>query len=81
MKDIKLYIEVVYYKDGTSSCNVYREYVKYSGSIKYDSLGIFKNNFLGMIRAKRRLTKFKKFHKRHKFDEVSDYSIVEKVIY
>ena len=46
MKDIKLYIEVVFYADGTSERVVNREYVNFLDNTKYDTLARFKNNFL-----------------------------------
>ena len=81
MKDIKLYIEVVFYRDGTSALRVVREYVSWLGNTNYDILASFKNNFLGKIRAKRQLTKWKKYHELHDFSDDNGYSIIEETIY
>lgn len=73
MKELKLYIEVVYSKEGRSELRIVREYVKGVGIgiginyPEYEILSIFKNNFLGKIKAKRELNKWKKYHKAHNF--------------
>ena len=81
MKDIKLYIEVVFYRDGTSSLRVVRKYVTFLGNTKYDIVASFKNNFLGKIRAKMQLAKWKKYHELHDFSDDNGYSIIEETIY
>ena len=81
MNDLKLYIEVVFYPDGTSERRVVREYVNWLDNRKYDFLARFKNNFLGKIRAKRRLDKWKKYHEIHDFSGENDYSVIEETIY
>lgn len=80
MNDLKLYIEVVFYPDGTSERRVVREYVNWLDNREYDFLARFENNFLGKIRAERRLAKWKKYHKAHDFTE-NDYSVIEEIIY
>lgn len=60
MNDLKLYIEVVFYPDGTSERRVVREYVNWLNNTQYDILAKYKNNFLGKFRAKRKLAKWKK---------------------
>ena len=81
MKDLKLYIEVVFYADGTSERLVIREYVNWRDDRKYDTLARFKNNFLGKIRAKRKLAKWKKYHEAHDFSGEDDYSVIEEIIF
>lgn len=81
MNDLKLYIEVVFYPDGTSERRVVREYVNWLDHRKYDFLARFKNNFLGKIRAERRLDKWKKYHEVHDFSGGDDYSVIEEIIY
>ena len=81
MKDIKLYIEVVFYADGTSERVVNREYVNWLDNTKYDTLARFKNNFLGKIRSKRKLAKWKKYHEVHDFSRENDYSVTEEIIF
>ena len=80
MKDIKLYIEVVYSKDGSSVIRIVREYVNWMDNTEYELLSIFNNNFLGKFRAKRKLNKWKKYHKAHDFTK-NEYSIIEETIY
>ena len=80
MKDIKLYIEVVYSKDGSSVIRIVREYVNWMDNTEYELLSIFNNNFLGKFRAKRKLNKWKKYHELHDFTE-NDYSVIEEIIY
>ena len=81
MKDIKLYIEVVFYKNGTSEQRVVREYENWLGNIKCDILAKYKNNFIGKLRAKRKLAKWKKYHDLHCFSDDNDYSVIEEIIY
>ena len=81
MKDLKLYIEVVFYPDGTSERRVVREYVDWLDHRKCEFLARFKNNFLGKIRAERRLAKWKKYHEAHDFSGENDYSVTEEIIY
>ena len=81
MKDLKLYIEVVFYPDGTSERRVVRQYVNWLDNRKYEFLDRFKNNFLGKIRAERRLAKWKKYHEAHDFSGENDYSVIEEIIY
>ena len=81
MKDIKLYIEVVYSKDGSSEIRIVREYLNWLDNREYELLSIFKNNFLGKFRAKRELNKWKKHHKAHGFSGDSDYSVIEEIIF
>ena len=81
MKDIKLYIEVVYYKYGISELRLIREYVNRIDNTERGCLGIFKNNFLGKIRAKRQLAKWKKYHKLHDFSGDNEYLVIEEIIY
>ena len=81
MKDIKLYIEVVFYKNGTSELRVVREYVNWLNNTKYNILAKYKNNFLGKIRAKRQLAKWKKYHKLHDFSGDNEYLVIEEIIY
>ena len=56
-----------------SELRIVREYVKGIGIgiginySEYEILSIFKNNFLGKIKAKRELNKWKKYHKAHNF--------------
>ena len=81
MNDLKLYIEVVFYPDGTSERRVVREYVNWLDNRKYDFLARFKNSFLGKIRAERRLAKWKKYHEVHDFSGENDYSVIEEIIF
>ena len=81
MNDLKLYIEVVFYPDGTSERRVVREYVNWLDDRKYDFLARFKNSFLGKIRAERRLAKWKKYHEAHDFSGENDYSVIEEIIF
>ena len=81
MNDLKLYIEVVFYPDGTSERRVNREYVNWRDNRKYETLARFKNNFLGKIRAERRLAKWKKYHEAHDFSGENDYSVIEEIIF
>ena len=81
MKDLKLYIEVVFYPDGTSERRVVRQYVNWLDNRKYEFLDRFKNNFLGKIRAERRLAKWKKYHEAHDFSDDNYYSVIEEIIY
>lgn len=81
MKDLKLYIEVVFCIDGTSALRVVREYVNWLDNTDYDILASFKNNFLGKIRAKRQLDKWKKYHELHDFSDDNGYSVIEETIY
>ena len=80
MKDLKLYIEFVYSKDGSSVIRIVRKYVNWLNNTEYDILAKYKNNFLGKFRAKRKLNKWKKYHKAHDFTE-NEYSIIEETIY
>lgn len=80
MKDLKLYIEVVYSQDGSSMVRIVREYVNWLNNTEYNILAKYKNNFLGKFRAKRKLAKWKKYYKAHDFTE-NEYSIIEETIY
>lgn len=81
MKDLKLYIEVVFYPDGTSERRVVREYTNWLDGINYDVLDRFKNNFFGKLRSKRQLAKRKKYHEVHDFSGENDYPVIEEIIY
>ena len=80
MKDIKLYIEVVYSQDGSSVIRIVREYVNWLNNTEYNILEKYKNNFLGKIRAKRKLAKWRKYHELHDFSK-NGYSVIEETIY
>lgn len=81
MKCIELYIEVVYYKDGTSERRVIRKSVNFRGNTERYIITKYKNNFLGKIRAKRQLAKWKKYHKLHDFSGDNEYYVIEEIIY
>ena len=81
MKDLKLYIEVVYSKDGSSLIRVVRTYVNWLNNTEYNILAKYKNNFLGKFRAKRKLAKWKKYHELHDFSGDNEYSVIEETIY
>ena len=81
MNDLKLYIEVVFCKNGASELRVVREYVNWLDNTKYNILSSFKNNFLGKIRAKRQLAKWKKYHELHDFSGDNEYSVIEEIIF
>lgn len=81
MESIELSIEVVFYKDGTSERRVMREFVNFLGNTEYNILAKYKNNFLGKLRAKRQLAKWKKYHELHDFSGDNEYSVIEEIIY
>ncbi|MDN5983448.1 MAG: hypothetical protein L0H97_05885 [Lactococcus sp.] len=79
MEDLKIYIEVIVSSKGKSIYRVIREYKNWLGNSVYDALAQYSKNPIGRFRAKRKLNKWKKFHKKHDFTEDS-HSIIEEVI-
>ncbi|MCJ1976921.1 hypothetical protein [Pseudolactococcus paracarnosus] len=80
MESIELFIEVVFYKYGTSERRVIRKFVNFRGNIEHNILAKYENNFFGKLRAKRQLAKWKKYHELHDFSGNNEYSVIEEII-